>query len=127
MSKLEALTAMGIKNPGEILRYELYDLDRHDVLRIVYNRKKGSFLPVTKKFRFPQVKKTTMVDSGSRQTQVMFESSGELRKAVEELDQLLAAKKSVVDSDKLIADELRHLEEEFVSRVNYIRGLLKKE
>jgi hypothetical protein len=127
MSNLEALTAMGIKNPGEIARYELYDIDRQDVLRIVYNRKKGSILPITKKFKFPQVKKSTMVDSGSRQTQVLFESSGELRKAVAELDELLAAKKSTVDHDKLIAEELRHLEEEFISRVNYIKSLLDKD
>ncbi len=127
MSKYEALTRMGVQHPGEILRYELYSIGQTDILRIIYNRKKGSILPVTKKYRFPQIKKSTMVDSGTRKTQVLFESSNELRNAIAELDKLLDATKHTVSEKQVLMEELRLMEEEFAVRISTIRRLLEKE
>ncbi len=126
MSKHEALTSMGIQNPGEIARYELYSVDQMDILRIIYDRKKGSILPVTRKYRFPQIKKSTMVDSGTRKTQVLYESSAELRHAVEELDRLMKARKSTAAGKDALVAEIRLLEEDFAARINYIKALLEK-
>ena len=126
MSKYPALTAMGINNPKEIERFALYMADNTDIIRIVYNRKKGSILPVSKKFKFPRLKKSTLVDSGTRQTEVLFESSQEFRNAVAELEALIDIKHSADELRKLVEDEVRAMEEEVASRSDYIRSLLDK-
>lgn len=122
----EALTKMGIQKPEEIVRYELYSVDQMDILRIIYDRKKGSLLPVTRKYRFPQLKKSTLVDSGSGQAQVMFESSAELRNAVAELDNLTKGKKSTMAGKEALVNEIRLMEEEVNARIGHIKNLIDK-
>ena len=117
---------MGIKNPKEIASYAVYAVDHEDVLRIVYDRKKGSILPVSRKYRFPQIKKSTMVDSGSRQTEVIFESSAEFRNAVAELSQLMDERGSSVELHKLVSEEIQLLEEDFSARIAHIKTLVDK-
>ncbi len=124
MSKHEALTRMGVQNPDEIARYELYSVDHTDILRIIYDRQKGSFLPVTRKYRFPQLKKSTLVDSGTRETRVLFESSAELRAAVAELDGLMKQRKATSVGKEALVSEVRLLEEEVAARINHIKSLL---
>ncbi len=124
--KHPALTAMGIKHPEEIDRYTLYMTDNTDIVRIVYNRKKGSILPISRRYRFPRLKKSTLVDSGTRQTEVVFESSAEFRNAIAELNQLMDKKKQKADVGKLIAEEVRLLEEEVALRIEYIKTLTEK-
>ena len=126
MSKFPALTAMGVQNPEQIERYALYMADNTDIVRIIYDRKKGSILPVSKKFKFPHLKKSTLVDSGTRQTEVLFESSAEFRNAVSELDRLMDARDSADEVRKLIAEEMQLLEEDVASRINYIKSLVAK-
>ena len=124
MSKHESLTRMGIQNPDEIARYELYSVENTDILRIIYDRKKGSILPVTRKYRFPQLKKSTLVDSGTRETRVLFESSAELRRAVAELDGLMKSRKSTAVGKEALVSEVRLLEEEVAARINHIKSLI---
>ena len=124
MIEYEALTKMGIQKPEEIVRYELYSVDQKDILRIIYDRKKGSFLPVTKKYRFPQIKKSTLVDSGSGQAQVIFESSAEVRNAVAELDRLTKGKKTSVEGKEALVNELRLMEEEVNARIGHLKNLI---
>ncbi len=124
MMEYEALTKMGIRKPEEIVRYELYSVDQMDILRIIYDRKKGSLLPVTRKYRFPQLKKSTLVDSGSGQAQVMFESSAELRNAVAELDRLTKSKKSTMADKEALINEIRLMEEEVHARIGHIKRLV---
>ena len=126
MSNYPVLNEMGVQNPGEIARYELYMVDHTDILRIVYDRKKGSILPVTRRYKFPQIKKSTMVDSGSRQTEVLYESSQEFRNAVSELDKLLDTKKDKKASDAAILEEIEHLEQDVAHRIAYLKSLLDK-
>ena len=126
MSKYPALTAMGINNPNEIERYALYMSDNTDIIRVIYDRKKGSILPVSKKFKFPRLKKSTLVDSGTRQTEVIFESSQEFRNAVKELDDLIDHKHDDKELRKLVEQEVRAMEEEVAARSDYIRSLLEK-
>ena len=100
--------------------------DNTDILRITYNRKKGSLLPESRKYRFPRLKKSTLVDSGTRQTEVIFESSAEFRNAVSELEQLMEKRGSTVEVHKLIAEEIQHLEEDVAARIDYIKSLVEK-
>ena len=55
--KYPSLTEMGITSPEDISRYSLQKSNNVDILRIVYKRQKGSFLPTSKKFRFGRAKK----------------------------------------------------------------------
>ena len=126
MSSLKALTAMGVLNPEQIARFSIYTTDDADTLRIIYNRKKGSILPVSKKYKFPRLKKSTMVDSGTDKTAVIYESSAEFRNALHELNELMDMKESSDEIKKLIFDEIHTLEEDFAARLNYIESLIKK-
>ena len=126
MSKFPALDAMGIRNPEQIERFTTFMTDKTDILRVTYNRKKGSILPVSRKYRFPQLKKSTMVDSGTRKTEVIFESSAEFRNAVAELGHLMDAHESVEELRKLILSEVAILEEEVASHTSYIKSLINK-
>lgn len=126
MSKYPALSQMGIQNPGEIDRYAVYAVEDADILRVVYARKKGSILPVSRKYRFERIKKSTMVDSGTRQTAVLFESSDAFKNAVSELESIVKAKRSSENLRALIDDELRTLEQDVASRTAYIRSLMEK-
>lgn len=126
MSKNLALVAMGIQNPEQIARFAVYVADNTDILRIIYDRKKGSILPVSKKFKFPQLKKTAVVDSGTRQTTVLYQSSNEFRNAVSELEQLMHVRNDSHNLAQLIAEEIRTLEADLAARIDYIKSLVNK-
>ncbi len=66
MTEYKTLREMKIKRPDQIDRYSVQSLENTDVLRVVYKRKKGSFLPDSKRFRFPRIKKTSLEDGGRR-------------------------------------------------------------
>jgi hypothetical protein len=126
MKEYPRLKEMGILNPQQIDKFAIYTVGNTDILRIVYDRKKGSLLPVSKRFKFDQAKKTVMVDSGTRQTETLFESQGAFREALSELEHLKAEKEQSQDLSSLIAEEIRLLEEDVALRSDYIRSLLTK-
>ena len=126
MSRHETLNAMGIKQPEHIVRYALYMVNSADILRITYERKKGEILPSSSNFRFPRIKKNQLVDSGTRRTEVVYESSLEFRNAVAELDQLMEERKSNENLEELIHQEVRALEEEVALRIDGIQSLVKR-
>ena len=124
MSTFPTLTEMGINNPGEIERYSLNTTNNIDVLRIVYKRHKGSFLPTSKRFEFGRASKTVVADSGTRKTQIVHEISPFLRKAVKELDDILSAKQSNIERAMLVKQELQQLHQDMASRLIYIESLI---
>lgn len=126
MSKYPALTEMGVQNPEQIARFAFYTVDETDILHIVYDRKKGSILPVSRKYKFPRVKKSTMVDSGSRTFEYLYESSGAFMSALAELNQLMEKRESKQDMRALITEEVRALEEDVAVRMDYIKSLIKE-
>jgi DNA-binding transcriptional regulator/RsmH inhibitor MraZ len=124
MSDYPALTAMGIQNPEQVARFAVFMTDNTDVLHIIYDRKKGSLLPVSKKFRFVRLAKPQIVDSGTRKTEMVYESSAEFRNALTELERLTSKRKDSGELKKMLQQELRTLEEESASRIAYIRQLI---
>ena len=120
------LAEMGVQNPREIDRFSVFAVDDTDILKITYNRKKGSMLPESRKYRFPRIKRTELIDSGTRQTGVIFESSNEFRNAVAELEQLLRSRKSREQIRELVSEEIRHLEEDVSVRIQYLKSLIEK-
>jgi hypothetical protein len=124
MSKFPTLTEMGINNPGEIERYSLSTTNNIDILRLVYKRQKGSFLPTSKRFEFGRAAKTVVADSGTRKTEIVHEISPFLRKAMGELDGIISAKKSTIEQAKLVKLELQRLHQDMASRLTYIESLI---
>ncbi len=86
-----ALSEMGIIRPNEISHYSLrQDGADRDVLRIIYNRAKGSLLPYSRKYKFGRAPKTVVADGGSSRMAQTYEISPFLLKAVGELDKLVS-------------------------------------
>ena len=126
MSNYPHLTEMGILNPQEIEKFAIYSTDKLDVLRIIYERKKGSLLPVSKNYKFPRVKKSHLVDSGTRDTAIIFESTEAFRSALHELEELKVNKSKGEDLAALILAEIQFLEEDIALRTEYIKSLVGK-
>jgi|TARA_B110000977_G_scaffold190247_1_gene260792 hypothetical protein len=124
MKNYPTLTEMGINNPEQIERFSLTTSNNTDHLRIIYRRKKGSFLPGSKRFEFGRASKTIVTDSGSRQTQVVYEISPFVQKAIEELEYIVNNKKTSVENATIVKDELRRLHQEMTSRLAYIESLI---
>lgn len=126
MSEYQRLTQMGIQNPQQIEKFSVYTVEHTDILQITYDRKKGSLLPVSRRYKFPQQKKSVMVDSGTRKTQVVYESAGAFREALHELEQLKIKRAEGKDLAAQIKDEIRLLDEDISLRLQYIKTLLDK-
>ncbi len=124
MSDMNTLTEMGINNPQEIDRYHVHTSNNIDILRIVYKRKKGSLLPTSRRYRFPQVQKSVLINSGTRQTNVIYESADTLRRALDELDITVNKSGNTLSQKEILNDEIRRLEDDFASRISYIRTLI---
>ena len=124
MSKYPKLSEMGIQHPEEIEKFTVYTVGKTDVLQIAYSRKKGSLLPIIRRYKFPQVKESVMVDSGTRKTEVLFKSTPAFREALHELEQLKIAKAEGLDLKAIIKDEIRLLQEDIALRTQYIDRLL---
>ncbi|MGB0846619.1 MAG: DUF3461 family protein [Thiolinea sp.] len=121
------LTAMGIKNPNQIVGYNVYPVKEDmDVLRIRYARPKGSFLPVTRSYRLGRAGKSQTVDSGTRQTVMIYEVSAMLTKAREELDQIVSGNLSKQELKQQILQEMERMENNFLGEMAALRQMLSK-
>ena len=56
MSDYPRLGEMGIRHPHEIEKFAVYTIGNTDILQVTYIRKKGSLLPVIRRYKFPQLK-----------------------------------------------------------------------
>jgi len=126
MSNYPNLAKMGIMHPEEISKFAVYTVGNTDILQITYDRKKGSLLAESRRYKFPQIKKTVMVDSGTDKAQSLFESSQAFRDALHELEQLKKERETGKDQITAIREEISHLEEEIALRLEYIKALIAK-
>jgi len=124
MSNFPKLTEMGIRHPEEIEKFAVYTVGKTDVLQVAYNRKKGSLLPVIRRYKFPQVKESVMVDSGTRKTETLFKSTPAFREALAELEQLKLQREQGKDLKALLQEEIRLLKEDISLRTEYMQTLL---
>ena len=124
MSDYPKLTEMGVLHPEQIDRYMVNSISNLDVLRVIYKRRKGSLLPVSRTYEFSRVQREFTDRKGESQS--VMETDPGLRAAVTELKQLLQAtedKRSLAES---IDEELRQLEEEFAMRCESIRERVRR-
>ena len=121
-----SLHEMGVKNPEEITRYSLHNVNDVDILRVVYKRQKGSLLPHSKKFRFARSKRMVVADGGTYTTEILSEISPFLNKVIDELHQVVELKHTHKEHKVIILDEISRLEEEVNTRMIYIKSLVDK-
>lgn len=125
MADYPRLDEMGIQHPEQIEKFMVNSISNHDVLRIIYARKKGSLLPDSRTYKFPRVQKNILEDNGKRQTTVM-ESNPELRSALSELKSLLEIKEQKQDLKESILEQISILEEDIALRTQSIKELMKQ-
>ena len=125
MSKYPQLTEMGVVHPQQIDRYSVNSIGYTDVLRIVYERPKGSILPLTRTYQFPRVQDTTP-DVAEGEDNTVMSTHPCLRKATEELEDLLAEKVQAEDLSANIIEELALLQEDVAFHSECIKQLLDK-
>ncbi len=123
MSDYPQLAEMGIRNPHQIRTYMVNSISRIDVLRIIYKRKEGSLLPVTRSYEFPRVQKTITNSKGAEET--VLETAPALRAAEAELKALIESRDAMPERTLTLLEELESLETELACRVDHIRSLLK--
>lgn len=126
MSNYPNLANMGIMHPEEISKFAVYTVGNTDILHITYDRRKGSLLAESRRYKFPQIKKAVMVDSGTDSAQTLFESSPAFRDALHELEQLKKTRAQGTDQKAAIRNEIKNLEEEIAWRLEYISKLTEK-
>ena len=124
MKSYPTLTEMGVNNPEQIERFSLSTSNQTDFLRIIYRRKKGSFLPASKRFEFGRSSKTVVTDSGTQKTHIVHEISPFVQRAIAELEDILNSKKANIEHATIVKDELQRLHNEMTSRLNYIESLI---
>jgi len=126
VSNYPTLFEMGINNPGEIQRYSHQTIGNVDVLRVVYQRKKGSLLASSRRYRFQRNDELVLAEGDARGAQIRHNISPTLRKALTELDRVVNTKPKDTPTTEIIRDELKRMKEDSEARYAYIESLLKE-
>lgn len=126
MKKYPRLKEMGVLHPLQIDRYSVNGMETFDVLRLVYERPQGSFLPDTRTYKFPRVQSSVSVGSDNNKSAVVLETNPGLVAALAELKDLLKAKQQKEVVTEAILEEIGSLEQDIALRVACIRDLIKR-
>ena len=126
MADYPRLMELGVANPQEVEYFSVNSIDYNDFLRIVYDRPKGSLLPLSRSYRFPRIQKTLKSDDSGAKSQVVMESSPIFREVLAELRNLMGTREHKKDTVAEVLDELRQLEEEFALRSEHLKTLISK-
>lgn len=127
MSQYSTLNSMGVQNPMQIIGYTLTQpRPDMDILRIRYERPKGSFLPVVRSYTFGRSQRTQVSDGAMNQSELIFEISPVLSKAILELDSIVQAKQDRSELKAQILGEIERLQEEWNAELNSLKQLVER-
>lgn len=127
MSQYSTLSSMGVQNPMQIIGYTLTQpRPDMDILRIRYERPKGSFLPVVRSYTFGRSQRTQVSDGARSQAELIFEISPVLSKAILELDSIVQSKQDRNELKLQILGEIGRLQEEFNAELNSLKQLVER-
>ena len=124
MKDYPTLKELGVRSPKQIEKYFITSMNYVDVLRIIYDRPKDSFLPASRTCKFPRV--TKQVPGDNEEQSGVLGLHPKLRAAVEELDTILKAKSTKEDITAEILHEIELLEEDIAIRSECLKVLVKK-
>lgn len=126
-SKYPALDQMGIKNPEQISSYDIAEVaPDEDLLRIRYSRPKGSFLPVTRSYKFHRTSLPNTASAPGNQPLIQYEIAPLLNEAIQELDSIVNRQKNQAALIEQLEEQLLDLEKEFRAEVFSIKATLDK-
>lgn len=121
------LAQMGVQNPQQITGYTLSHVSPDtDILKIKYQRPKGSLLPVTRSYNMGRAAQTRIVDSGTNKTAEVYEISPLLSKAIAELDSIVDAQTSKAELKQKILSEINRVQVEFNAELDALKQLVHK-
>jgi intergrase/recombinase len=126
MTDYPQLTEMGICNPMQIEKYMVNGQPTYDVLRIIYLRKKGSFLPSSRTYKFPRVQKELSAEGKEGKTTTVMETNPGLRSAIDELKLLLDDKVQKQNVKKALREQISVLEEDIALCSSYMKQLIDR-
>lgn len=129
MSDYPTLEEMGITSFDEITRYSLRRERDVDVLKIYYQRPKGSLRSRSKKFSFARPRKSIPLEfRGLAEWKDLKDSSPTLQKAVEELSRLTRpeAVPSNQDLKTEFLEALDHLEKVMNAKIDELRRQIEE-
>lgn len=125
-SAYPTLSQMGVESVKQIDRYYVTGINLVDVLRVIYDRPKDSYLPSTRTYKFPRVQETVAAEGpGGKETSVM-RSHPRLRAALAELDKILEAKSTKENIAAEILSEIELLEEDIAIRSECLKVLARR-
>ena len=116
----ETLRSMGVENPLQIDRYYITSINFVDVLRIVYDRPKGSFLTSSREYKFPRVTEK----AGSKDAVPTTHPT--LLAALDELKRILETRSSKASIAAEIIAEIELLEGEIAMRSECLKALANR-
>lgn len=120
------LSKMGVESPKQIANYYISSINFIDVLRIVYERPKDSYLPSSRTYKFPRVPSSGESESQKEKQAGVLKTDPTLRSALEELQQIFAAKSSKESIAAEILSEIALLEEDIAMRSECLKVLVSK-
>mgnify|MGYP000076198763 CR=1 FL=1 len=126
MSEFKTLIEMGIKNPDQIVRYNAYNHNNIDFLRITYKRQPGSILPKSRRYQFGRAAKMVITDGGTNKRETVYEVSPVFQRALTDLDNLLVKNKDAKVTKEHLIEELDRLERDFHASQAALRGMIKQ-
>ncbi len=125
--KFPNLHQMGVQNPDQIISYTISHVAPDtDVLRIKYQRPKGSFLPLIRSYHIGRTPHTHVVDSGSGEFKEFYDISPVLSNAILELDSIVNTKATYAELKQQILSELDRIQAEVTAELNAVRLLVNK-
>jgi hypothetical protein len=124
-SSYPTLAEMGVESPKQIASYNISSLNLVDVLRVNYERPKGSILPSSRTYKFPRVQEAVPAGEKGGESYVM-RTHPKLRAALDELKTILEAKSSKESITQEILNEIALLEEDIAMRTECLKVLVSK-
>lgn len=122
-----ALAEMGVNNADQIIGYTLVQTNPDtDVIRINYKRPRNSILARRRTYEFKRMGKPKRGISEPNEDRIRYEISPILRRAIAELDELLAQKNSKKASKMQIQREIEDLRLEMNTRLAHLGSLLQE-
>ena len=115
------LESMGVTSYSNIEKFSLRLESNVDVLKIHYQREKGSFLPKSKKFKFPRTSRSVLTDGGRQSYKNVEEPSSTLVSAMTELESIVGKHVETTVTKEELLNELTHLEKVVHNKINEIK------
>ena len=120
------LSKMGVESPKQIDNYYISSINFIDVLRIVYERPKESFLPSSRTYKFPRVQSSEETEGQKDKEAGVLTTHPMLRSAIDELQRIIEAKSSKESITAEILCEIAQLEEDIAMRSECLKILVGK-